>query len=144
MKGKKGNQLWRRFGYVILIIVQFGVLLLWISLRVINALRRYVKCSKECLITYPNTSKLVKKKNRCALFSQPTSQYLDIWWNTPPSVWFVTPHSASGTLCKNLAKLPIVVRASDWRYGGRTLNPVLDLWNLFSCCFTRCQSWYNF
>ena len=38
----KGNQLWRRFCYVILIIVEFGELLLWISLRIINALRRYI------------------------------------------------------------------------------------------------------
>ena len=33
----------RRFGYVILIIIKFGDLLLGISLRIINALRNYIK-----------------------------------------------------------------------------------------------------
>ena len=43
MKGKQRKwQLWRMFGYVILIIIKFRELLLWISmiiLRIINALR---------------------------------------------------------------------------------------------------------
>ena len=59
---------WKRFGYVIQTIIKFGELLLWVSLRTINALRSYVKHSKECFIRYPNTSKLVKKKFGCALF----------------------------------------------------------------------------
>ena len=33
----------RRFGYVILIIIKFGDLLLGISLRIVNALRNYIK-----------------------------------------------------------------------------------------------------
>ena len=52
----KGKSLpWRRFGYVIPIIMKFGELLLWISLRIINALRSYIKHSKECFTRYPNT-----------------------------------------------------------------------------------------
>ena len=52
---------WWRFGYVILIIIKFGEVLLWFSPWIINALRSYIKQSKEYFIRYPNTSKLVKK-----------------------------------------------------------------------------------
>ena len=59
----------RRFGYVILIIIKFSELLLWFSPRIINVLRSYIKHSKECFITYPNTSKLVKKTRLHLIFS---------------------------------------------------------------------------
>ena len=69
-------QPWRRFGYVILIIIKFGELLLWFSPRIINGLRSYIKHSKGCFIRYPNTLKLVKKKLGCASFFQPL---LGVW-----------------------------------------------------------------
>ena len=56
-------------GYVILIIIKFGELLLLISLRIINALRSYIKHSKECFVRYPNTSKSVKKTQLQLVFS---------------------------------------------------------------------------
>ena len=60
MKGKQRKSLpWKRIGYMILIIIKLGELLLWISRRIIHALRGY----KECFIRYPNPSKLVGKKN---------------------------------------------------------------------------------
>ena len=63
MTGKERKSLpWRRFGYVILIIIKFSKLLLWIPLRIIYALRSYMKHSKECFIRYQNISNLVKKK----------------------------------------------------------------------------------
>ena len=43
--------------------------LLLISLRIIDALRSYIKLSKECFIRYPNTSKLVKKTRLRLVFS---------------------------------------------------------------------------
>ena len=46
---------------VIPIITQFGELLLWISLIIINVLRIYTKHTKDCFIIYPDTSNLVKK-----------------------------------------------------------------------------------
>jgi len=64
MKRKQRKTLpWRRFGYVILIIIKFSELFLWFSPRIISALRSYIKHSKECFIRYPNTSKLVKKNS---------------------------------------------------------------------------------
>ena len=70
MKRKQRKSLpWRRFGYVILIIIKFGEVLLWFSPRIINALRSYIKHSKECFIRYPNTSKLVKKTRLRLVFS---------------------------------------------------------------------------
>ena len=42
----------RRFECVILIILKFGELLLWISPRILNALRSYIKHSKECFIRH--------------------------------------------------------------------------------------------
>ena len=77
MKRKQGKSLpWRRFGYVILIIIKFGELLLWFSPRIINALRSYIKHSKECFIRYPNTSKLVKKNSAAPRFFNPL---LSVW-----------------------------------------------------------------
>ena len=70
MKRKQRKSLpWRRVGYVILIIIKFGEVLLWFSPRIINALRSYIKHSKECVIRYPNTSKLVKKTRLRLVFS---------------------------------------------------------------------------
>ena len=69
MKRKQRKSLlWGRFGYVILIIIKFGEVLLWFSPRIINALRSYIKHEEECFIRYPNTSKLVKKNLGCASF----------------------------------------------------------------------------
>ena len=70
MKRKQRKSVpWRRFGYVILIIIKFSELLLWFSPRIINALRSYIKHSKEYFIRYPNTLKLVKKTQLCLVFS---------------------------------------------------------------------------
>ena len=55
---------WRRFGYLILIIIKFREVLLWFSLRIINALGSYIKHSKGCFNRSPNTSKLVKTRLR--------------------------------------------------------------------------------
>ena len=62
LRKQRKLQPWRRFGYVILIIIKFGELLLWFSPRIINGLRSYIKHSKGCFIRYPNTLKLVKEK----------------------------------------------------------------------------------
>jgi len=57
---------------VILIIIKFGELLLWFSVRIINALR-----------SINNVGLKSWEKNLAALnFFQPTSQCLDTWWNT--------------------------------------------------------------
>ena len=54
---------------MILIIIKFGEVLLLFSPRIINALRSYIKHSKECFIRYPNTWKLVKKTRLRLVFS---------------------------------------------------------------------------
>ena len=59
---------------MILIIIKFGELLLWISPKIINALRSYIKYSS------------VSSKTRLRLFFQHTSQCLDIWF--APKVLF--------------------------------------------------------
>ena len=56
---------------MILVIIKFGELLLLISVRIINALRSYIKHSKECFIRYPNTSKLLKKNSAAPRFFNP-------------------------------------------------------------------------
>ena len=77
MKRKQKKSLpWRTFGYVILIIIKFCKLLLWISRRIINALRSYIKHSKECFIRYPNTWKLVQKNSVAPHFFNPL---LSVW-----------------------------------------------------------------
>ena len=89
LRKQRKLQLWRRFGYVIFIIIKSGELLLWFSPRIINGLRSYIKHSKGCFIRYPNTLKLVKKTRLRLVFST-TSQCLDIGWNTLPRVWYIT------------------------------------------------------
>ena len=70
MKRKQRKSLrWRTFGYVILIIIKFSKLLLSFSPRMLNALRSYIKHSKECFIKYPNTSKKVKITQMRLVFS---------------------------------------------------------------------------
>jgi len=77
MKRKQPPSLpWGRFGYVILIIIKFGELLLWISPRIIYTLKNYIKLSKECLIRYQNTSKSIEKNSACASFFNPL---LSVW-----------------------------------------------------------------
>ena len=76
LRKQRKLQPWRRFGYVILIIIKSGELLLWFSPRIINGLRSYIKHSKGCFIWYPNTLKLVKKNLGCASFFQPL---LGVW-----------------------------------------------------------------
>ena len=51
---------------MILIIIKLCEVLLRISPRIINSLRNYIKHSKEYFLLFPNTSKLVKKKNSAA------------------------------------------------------------------------------
>ena len=89
LRKQRKLQPWRRFGYVILIIIKSGELLLWFSPRIINGLRSYIKHSKGCFIRYPNTLKLVKKTRLRLVFSI-TSRCLDIGWNTLPRVWYIT------------------------------------------------------
>ena len=87
MKRKhRKSLLWRRFGWVIRVIIKFGELLLWISPGIINVLRNYIKHSKECFIRTLQ-SWLKKILGLCLLF-QPISQCLDMWWNTLPCVWY--------------------------------------------------------
>ena len=68
-----------------LYIIKFGEHLLWISLKIIDALSSYIKHSKKCFIRCPNTSKLLKKKKtRLPLvFSTYFSVWLDIviWYS---------------------------------------------------------------
>ena len=61
---------------MILIIIKFGEVLLCFFPRIINALRSYIKHSKECFIRYPNTSKLVKKNSAAPRFFNPL---LSVW-----------------------------------------------------------------
>ena len=80
---------WRRVVYLILIVIKPGEFLLWISLIIINALRSYIKHSKECLIWYPNTSKLVEKIRFHLVFS---THFLVFryWMDHSSCVWYIT------------------------------------------------------
>ena len=87
--GQRRSLLWRRFGYVILIIIKFGELLLWISPRIVNALRSYIKHSKECSSDIETLRRWSQKLDLHSVF-EPTSQCLGIWWNSLPCVWYIT------------------------------------------------------
>ena len=95
MKRKQKKSLpWRRFGYVILIIIKFSELLLWFSPRIINALRSYIKHEEECFIRYPNTSKLVKKTRLRLVFSTHFSSVFGYLMKHSSSclIYYITDH----------------------------------------------------
>ena len=89
LRKQRKLQPWRRFGYVILIIIKSGELLLWFSPRIINGLRSYIKHSKGCFFWNPNTLKLVQKTWPRLIFLT-TSWCLDIGRNTLLRVWYIT------------------------------------------------------
>ena len=70
---------------MILLIIKFCELLLRISPRIINSLRSYIKHSKECLLLFPNTSKLVKKSRLRLVF--PT--YFSGVWKSEETLFLV-------------------------------------------------------
>lgn len=67
-KTQRKSLSWSRFGYVTLIIIKSGQRLLWISPRMINDVRSYIKHSKEWFMRYPKTLKLLKKNSAAARF----------------------------------------------------------------------------
>ena len=83
--------------------------------RIVNALRSYIKHSKECSIRYPNTSKLVKKTLGYASFFQPASQCLDIWLNTLPRVWYITSKLSSNIEENRANYFSIMSRQLHWK-----------------------------
>ena len=87
INSSRKSQPWWRFGYVILLSIKFGKLLLWFCPRFVNGLKSCIKHSKERFIRFPNTSKLVKRTRLRLVFST-TSQCLEIWWNTLTRVWY--------------------------------------------------------
>ena len=102
MKRKQRKLLpWRRFGYLILIIIKFCEILLWISPRIINASRSYMKHSRECFIRYQNTLKLVKKTRLAPRFS--------------------THYSAFGYLMKR-SSLCLIYYFIIWNHNERSVN----------------------
>ena len=88
---------------MILIIIKFGELLLWISHRIINALRSYVKHSKECFIRYQNTSKLVKKIRLRLVFATHFSVF-----------GYLMKHSSSCLIYYWVNSLWCVVKVQKW------------------------------
>ena len=91
MKRKQKTLPWRRFGYLMLITIKFDELFLWISSRIINGLRSYIKHSEGGFIRHPKTSKSPIKKTRLRLgFATHFSVFGPSWWNTLPRVWYIT------------------------------------------------------
>ena len=78
----------RRFGYVILIIIKFGHLLLGISLRIVNALRNYIK-------------QLVNKTQLRLVFSTHFSVFGYLMKHSP-CVWYTTSQAwfPYGCICR--------------------------------------------
>ena len=69
MKRKQRKSLpWRRFGNAIFSVIKFSDLFLWISTRIINYSRSYIKHSKQRFIRFLNTLKLIKKSRLRLVF----------------------------------------------------------------------------
>ena len=64
----------------------------WISLRIINRLRSYIKHLKECFIHFQKAQSwvVVFFKLGYVSFLKTISQCLEIKWNTLPRVWHIT------------------------------------------------------
>ena len=84
---------WRRFGYPVLISIDFDDFTSPFTTWVLFRLRRYIKHSRQCFIGYPNTSNFVKNTPLRVVFST----RLGVWisrWNTVARVWYITYHMA--------------------------------------------------
>ena len=107
---------------------KFSELLLWISPRIIDALRSYIKHSKECFIRFQTLRSWLKKLG-CASFFEPTSQCLDIWCNTHPRVWYITKrinvHSSDIDHCWQVHRNFIQPAKWSWKWIRRRSNPYL-------------------
>ena len=124
LRKQRKLQPWRRFGYVILIIIKSGELLLWFSPRIINGLRSYIKHSKGCFIRYPNTLKLVQKKLGCASFSQPL---LGVWISDETLFLVFDMLLLKFVLCcRPIALCVLCVDTGDWVYKvNRVINRLM-------------------
>ena len=80
------------FGYVRKNVHKLTQLSSQFSPKIRICFRCNMKHSEECLLTYPNTSKCVKKLG-CASFFQHTSRCLKTWWNSLPRVSYFTSKS---------------------------------------------------
>ena len=66
---QRKSQLWRRFRYPVLISIDFDDFTSPFTPWVLFWLRRYIKHSRQCFISYPNTSNFVKNTPLRVVFS---------------------------------------------------------------------------
>ena len=95
--------LWRWFGYLILISIDFYNFILHFLLT-FGRLRRYIKHSRQCFVGYSNTSNFIKNTLLRVVFST----LLGVWisrWNTVACVWYIT----FSVLCNHL-----ISRTNGW------------------------------
>ena len=166
MKIKQRKSLpWRRFGYVILIIIKFGEVLLWFSPRIINALRSYIKHSKECFIRYPNTLKLVKKTRLRLVFSTHFSVFGYLMKRSSSCLIYYIINQGDRKDDKFQLKFPGICDTSSTLKWASKRNPWDDVTVSWDCCgwvwslfpvfpasldcvnvffFTRCIRWSDF
>ena len=77
-------QLWRRFGYLVLISIDCDNFTSLFTLLFLFQLRRYIKHLRYYITGYANTSNFVKNTVLCIIFST-----LEIsQWNTISHVWY--------------------------------------------------------
>ena len=129
LRKQRKLQPWRRFGYVILIIIKSGELLLWFSPRIINGLRSYIKHSKGCFIRYPNTLKLIKKNSAAPRFLNHFSvfghrmkhssscliYYMKAWWTLPSrSNYFRVSNECVELVCNHKHFPEELIKIGTW------------------------------
>ena len=69
MLKQRKSQAWRRFGYPVLISIDFDDFTSPFTPSFLFRLRRYIKHSRQCFIGYPNTSNFVKNTPLRVIFS---------------------------------------------------------------------------
>ena len=121
MKRKhRKSLLWRRFGWVILVIIKFGELLLWISPGIINVLRNYIKHSKECFIR--TLQSWFKKKTRLV---PPFSTHFSVFG-------YLMKHSSLCVIYRFFFFFGLAYFSCDFQVIFRALNPQIAVKNPYS------------
>ena len=91
LRERRKLQQWKRLGYVILIIVEIGELLLWF-LQELPMVWEAISNIRKGVSSDIQTPWRWLKKTRLRLVFSTISRCLGIGWNTFPRVWYINSH----------------------------------------------------
>ena len=91
MLKQRKSEAWRRFGYLVLISIDFDDFTSPFTLKFLFQLRRYIKHSRQCFIDWLSKQLEFRQKYSavCRIFNSPLGVCIS-QWNTVSRVWYTT------------------------------------------------------